>query len=120
MKDFALSDESRNPCAVFMSFIRSRAVKSDRGSSGPSTWAPGHGTAPRTGNDDIDVFMSRWSLDTQALEVLTSLDSTTQQRVMDGFEVPANVRTTPSRIFMGFVKSVTGKGKDKGTGKGSG
>jgi len=59
------------------------------------------------GDPNIDSFLAIWGLDSKCKEVLESLDTQTQQRVMSGFQ-PTNMDRA-NQMFMGFVQSVSGK-----------
>mmetsp|Transcript_43421 Transcript_43421/g.81094 ORF Transcript_43421/g.81094 Transcript_43421/m.81094 type:complete len:304 (+) Transcript_43421:2-913(+) len=56
----------------------------------------------------IGSFVAQWGLDEKCQGVLLSLDEATQQRVMSGFQ-PKDMASA-SRMFMGFVKSVSAGG----------
>eukprot|EP00928_Gymnodinium_smaydae_P055164 TRINITY_DN3875_c0_g3_i2.p1 TRINITY_DN3875_c0_g3~~TRINITY_DN3875_c0_g3_i2.p1 ORF type:complete len:604 (-),score=53.76 TRINITY_DN3875_c0_g3_i2:37-1848(-) len=101
MTDFSPPDRSRAN-RIFMGFVRSVASRVDTEEVG------GAGElAPRTGDRHIDDFVSQWGLDRKSLEVLCSLDSALQQRIMSGFAPPNEQRA--NQMFMGFVKSVLGR-----------
>jgi len=99
---------------MFMGFVKS--VTGSFGAFGApgAQQAFGGSQAPvSTGNPAIDGFVAQWGLDRKCQEVLITLDNMTQEKVMTGFK-PKDTASA-SRMFMGFVKSVSGIGNQRFT-----
>jgi len=92
---------------MFMGFARS-VKASGGGLTAQEAFGGGSSILGGTGNPDLEGFVAQWMLDERSQEVLYGLDAATQQRLMSGFYAPDLGRA--NRMFMGFVKSVTGKG----------
>lgn len=111
MSGFQPKDPSRAN-QMFMGF-----VKSVSGGGGAPTaqqafgggFGGGYGNVSMAVAPGIDAFVAQWGLDHKCRELLGSLDAATQERVMGGFA--PNDFSQASRMFMGFVKSVSSGGK---------
>jgi len=108
MTDFHPTDMSR-ASAMFMGFVKSVGGKG----RGAPTAQQAFGASAAQSDMDISGFVAQWGLDDKAQMALLGLDPQTQQRVMSAFS-PTDM-SRANQMFMGFVKSVAGKGRSAPT-----
>mmetsp|Transcript_43412 Transcript_43412/g.81069 ORF Transcript_43412/g.81069 Transcript_43412/m.81069 type:complete len:307 (-) Transcript_43412:100-1020(-) len=80
---------------------------------GGKGWKEKEQPAPEPEGQTIEGFVAQWGLDDKAQMALLGLDPQTQQRVMSAFS-PTDM-SRANQMFMGFVKSVAGKGRSAPT-----
>jgi len=107
MLEFDPPRDTQNPSGKLMAFIRRRT--SEPVVSGEPPWRPGGGgyrevapeRAPKRGYDDpLAAFLKRWGLDSESEKAIRQLPEELQQKVLDGFQPPAETRNPNAKLAM--------------------
>eukprot|EP00927_Polykrikos_kofoidii_P057030 TRINITY_DN5113_c0_g3_i1.p1 TRINITY_DN5113_c0_g3~~TRINITY_DN5113_c0_g3_i1.p1 ORF type:complete len:444 (-),score=111.02 TRINITY_DN5113_c0_g3_i1:103-1434(-) len=134
MRDFSPRDTSRDVNGIFLKFAASvragqwqqQAYPEETFNTIPSAWQQRNlvskGVSQEVAGDaidqDVDTFVTQWSLGQEALQLLSSMTPEQRLKVMSEFN-PRDATTDVNNIFLKFGQGVVrgSAGKSKGKGK---